>query len=311
MDPSIIECSDQLVLRPSITRVDGRPILSKTQALVTSQGMAPVIEITLRDLEGRPINFESCGFENYSSSVSSSSSSALQGKVLLKAKEVFDTNSTIPVVDIEGVFVNAAAGFLRAKLPVTATDENGILQGNWGVMSASSELIHSSQFYIVVEKSQFSSSGSGNGNGLPSINAVRLYLRDSSPEDNPLLNTLEFDLSELCEAMILCVQHWNTMQPRVRVTFNTKNFPKPSVMLNGIMGELYLAAAKHYRRNQLNNTAGGLAIDDKNKSQEYETIGDRMLQDYLKWVKMTKIQINKEAWDGSFGSTYDGFGRYR
>jgi hypothetical protein len=308
MDPSIIECSDQLVLRPSITRVDGRPILSKTQALVTSQGMSPVIEMTLRDLEGRPINFESCGFESYSSS---SSSSALQGKVLLKAKEVFDTNSTTPVVDIEGLFVNAAAGVVRAKIPVASTELNGIFQGNWGVMSASNELIHSSQFYLVVEKSQFSASGSDNGSGLPSINEVRLYLKDSSPEDNPLLNTLEFDLPEICEAMILCVQHWNTMQPRVRVTFSTKNFPRPSVMLNGIMGELYLSAAKHYRRNQLNYTAGGLAIDDKNKSQEYEAVGDRMLQDYLKWVKMTKIQINKEAWDGSFGSTYSGLGRYR
>jgi hypothetical protein len=71
MDPSIIECSDQLVLRPSITRVDGRPVLTKTVAVSTSQGMAPVIEMVLRDSEGRPINFTSCGFTDYSSSSSS------------------------------------------------------------------------------------------------------------------------------------------------------------------------------------------------------------------------------------------------
>lgn len=77
------------------------------------------------------------------------------------------------------------------------------------------------------------------------------------------------------------------------------------------MGELYILAAKHYRRNQLAYNAGGIAVDDKNKAQEYEAIGNQMLQEYMKWVKMTKVQINKEAWDGSFGSTYGEFGRYR
>lgn len=308
MDPSIIECSDQLVLRPGITRVDGRPVLTKTAAVSTSQGMAPVVEMVLRDPEGRPINFTSCGFTSYSSS---SSSSSPQGQVLLKAKEVFSNGQSYPTVDVDGVFMDAAAGLVRAKLPASATLNSGIFEGNWGVLSAEGELLTSNKFYIVVEKSQFASPSAAPNSGLPSVETVRVYLRDSSPADNPLLNTLEFDLPEICDAMILCVQHWNTVQPPVRRTFNTTNFPASSAVLNGIMGELYLTAAKHYRRNQLNYSAGGLSIDDKNKSQEYETIGDRMLQEYLKWVRMVKVQINKEAWDGSFGSTYDGFGRYR
>lgn len=311
MDPSIIECSDQLVLRPSVTRVDGRPVLTKTVAVSTSQGMAPVIEMVLRDSEGRPINFTSCGFTNYSNASSSSSSSAAQGQVILRAREVFAPKSNAPLVDVEGLFVNAAAGVVRAKIPVGATLNNGIFEGNWGVISAEGELLTSNKFYLVVEKSQFASSSALPGSGLPSIDTVRVYLRDSSPADNPLLNTLEFDLSEICDAMIVCIEHWNTMQPPIRLKFTTLNFPESSALFNGIMGELYLTAAKHYRRNQLNYNAGGLAIDDKNKSQEYETIGERMLQDYLKWVRMVKVQINKEAWDGSFGSTYGGFGRYR
>lgn len=309
MDPSIIECSDQLILRPGITRVDGRPILTKTAAVSASQGMAPVVEMTLRDPEGRPINFTSCGFTDYSSS---SSSASQQGKVLLKAREIFDLGKVAaPLVDVEGVFMNAAAGVVRAKIPASATLNNGIFEGNWGVMSADGELLTSNKFYLLVEKSQFASQDASPNHGLPSVDAVRVYLRDSAPEDNPLLNTLEFDLPEICDAMILCVQHWNTSQPPVRRTFNTSNFPSSSAVFKGIMGELYLMAAKHYRRNQLAYNAGGLSIDDKNKSQEYETIGDRMLQEYLKWVRMVKMQINKEAWDGSFGSTYDGFGRYR
>lgn len=311
MDPSIIECSDQLVLRPSATRVDGRPVLTKTVAVSTSQGMAPVIEMVLRDSEGRPINFTSCGFTDYSNTSSSSSASTAQGQVILKAREVFAPKSDPPLVDVEGLFVNAAAGVVRAKIPVGATLNNGIFEGNWGVISAEGELLTSNKFYLVVEKSQFASSSALPNSGMPSVDMIRVYLRDSGPADNPLLNTLEFDLPEICDAMIICVQHWNTIQPPIRLKFTTLNFPASSAVINGIMGELYLAAAKHYRRNQLNYNAGGLSIDDKNKSQEYETIGDRMLQEYLKWVRMVKVQINKEAWDGSFGSTYGGFGRYR
>lgn len=308
MDPSIIECSDQLVLRPSITRVDGRPVLTKTVAVSTSQGMAPVIEMVLRDSEGRPINFTSCGFTDYSSS---SSSAGPQGRVVLKAKEVFAPSTAAPLVDVEGLFVNAAAGVVRARIPASATLNNGIFEGNWGVLSAEGELLTSNKFYLVVENSQFARPSALPNSGMPSVETIRVYLRDSGPADNPLLNTLEFDLPEICEAMIVCVQYWNTMQPPIRLKFTTLNFPETSAIINGIMGELYLAAAKHYRRNQLNYSAGGLSIDDKNKSQEYEAIGERMLQDYLKWVRMVKVQINKEAWDGSFSSAYNGLGRYR
>ncbi len=311
MDPSIIECSDQLVLRPSVTRVDGRPVLTKTAAVSTSQGMAPVIEMVLRDSEGRPINFTSCGFTDYSSSSSLSSSATLQGRVVLKAREVFAPGDEAPLVNVPGLFVNAAAGVVRAKIPASATRNKGIFEGNWGVLSAEGELLTSNKFFLVVENSQFATASALPNSGIPSVETIRVYLRDNGPADNPLLNTLEFDLSEICEAMIVCVQYWNTMQPPIRLKFTTLNFPNTAAIINGIMGELYLAAAKHYRRNQLNYSAGGLSIDDKNKSQEYETIGERMLQDYLKWVRMVKVQINKEAWDGSFGSTYGGFGRYR
>jgi hypothetical protein len=311
MDPSIIDCADQLILRPSITSVDNRPILSKTVAVSTTQKMAPVIELVLRDGEGRPINFESCGFSSLSSS--SSASANLGGSVQFRGREILDVSNGAFLVDAEGAFVNAAAGVVRVKIPATATEAHGLIDITCGVFNASGEMIHNTSFYLLVERSQFGSvtANAGVPAGLPPVSQIRIHLRDSAPEDNPLLNTLEFDLSEICESMLHCVEHWNTMQPKVRRTYNTTNFLNPTVMIDGIMGELYLLAAKHYRRNQLAYSAGGLSVDDKNKAQEYEVIGERMLQEYLKWVRMTKIQINKEAWDGSFGSTYDGFGRYR
>lgn len=312
MDPSIIECSDQLVVRPAITTVDNRPILAKTPAIATAQALAPVIEIVLRDDRGRPINFESCGFTSVGSS-SLSSSAGSQGKIFIKGREALDVSNGAPLIDIEGYFTNAAAGVVRAKIPADATQLHQVVDMNCGVVSTNGELIHITNLYMLVDKSQFGTvvANSGKPAGLPSLQQIRTYLRDNAPEDNPLLNTFEFDVSEIVQSMVKCVEHWNTMQPMVRRSFNTNNFFNPTVLISGVMGELYLIAAKHYRRNQLAYTAGGLSVDDKNKAQEYEAIGDRMLQEYLKWCRMTKVAINKEAWDGSFGSTYDGFGRYR
>lgn len=313
MDPSIIECSDQLVVRPAVTTVDNRPILAKVPAVAIPQGTAPVVELVLRDDRGRPINFETCGFSSITSSSLSSSSGSPSGKVLLKGREALDTSNGIYIVDTEAAFIDAAAGVVRAKIPASATSLHQILELNCGVVSTIGELIHVSKLYVLVDKSQFGSvtAISGKASGVPQISAIRIALRDNAPEDNPLLNTFEFDDSEIILCMLKCVEHWNTMQPTVRRFFNTNNFFNPTALINGVMGELYLLAAKHYRRNQLTYSAGGLSVDDKNKAQEYEVTGDRMLQDYLKWCKMTKVAINKEAWDGSFGSTYDGFGRYR
>lgn len=313
MDPSIIECSDQLVLRPAITTVDNRPILAKTPAIATAQTMAPIVEIILRDDRGRPINFEQCGFTSVSSSSIGGSSATPQGKVYIKGREALDVSNGIPLIDIEGYFTDAAAGVIRAKVPATATQLHQIIDVNCGVVSAAGEMIHMTNMYLLVDKSQFGSVVANNGKpaGLPSLAQIRTFLRDNAPEDNPLLNTFEFDVSEIVQCMLKCVELWNTTQPRVRKVYNTNNFLNPSVLINGVMGELYMIAAKHYRRNSLAYSAGGLSVDDKNKAQEYEVIGDRMIQEYGKWCKMTKVELNKEAWDGSFGSTYDGFGRYR
>lgn len=306
MDPSIIECSDQLVLRPAVTTVDNRPILAKTQAMATTQTMAPIIEIVLRDDKGRPINFEDCGFSSISSSSLSGSSESPQGRVYIKGREALDVSNSTPLLDIEGYFVNAAAGVIRAKIPAAATHRHQIIDINCGVTSSSGELIHVTNLYLLVDKSQFGTVTVSGGApaGLPSLAQVRTFLRDSSPDDNPLLNTFEFDVAEIVQCMLKCVETWNTSQPRIRRTYNTNNFLNPSVLINGVMGELYMIAAKHYRRNSLSYNAGGLSVDDKNKAQEYEVIGDRMTQEYSKWCRLTKAEFNKDAWNGSMGSYY-------
>jgi hypothetical protein len=306
-DPSIINCSEQIIIRPRVTRVEGQPILAKIPSLLTSQGVTPVMELVLRDSEGRPINLTECGF---SSSISSSMSEGSGSqRIIGKMREVISESQENAPVELEAIVINPEAGVIRARVPAAATELNGIMRGQFAFMDSDSSILFTSSFFLMVDRGEFGTNV--NFKGVPSPEDIRVFLRDNSPEDNYLLSELEFDLTEIVESAIRCLQHFNSAQPPITQKFDSTNFPNPVMLLNGIMGYLYQIAAKHYRRNHLPYSAGGMQIDDKNKAAEYEQMGAQMLGEYQAWVKNKKAQYNAQNWNGSFGSGYDYGGRWR
>jgi hypothetical protein len=306
-DPSIINCSDQIVIRPRITRVEGQPILAKTPSVVTQQGVTPVIEIVMRDSEGRPVNLTGCGFTQESSS--SSSEAGAYPRVVGRLREAIGLNKSDAPIEIEAYVTEPESGTIRARLPQEATNVPAILRGQWAVMDAADSIVFMSPFFVFVERSEFGPEVITTG--VPNPSDIRVLMRDNSPEDNYLLSELEFDLTEIVESTIRCVDYFNGAQPPIPQKFNTVTFPNQALLSTGIMGHLYQIAAKQYRRNHLPYSAGGVQVDDKNKSQEYEAIAKDMLNEYYSWVRNKKAQINSQNWNGSFGSGYSGGGRYR
>ena len=69
-------------------------------------------------------------------------------------------------------------------------------------------------------------------------------------------------------------------------------------------GYLYQMAARHYRRVHLPYSAAGLTVDDKNKAQEYQAIGDAMWQEFAGFVTAQKVSMNASAAIGTLGSAY-------
>lgn len=306
-DPSSVDCSDQLVIRPRITKVENQPILAKIPSLLTQRGVSPVVEMVMRDPEGRPVNLTNCGFTSSNSSMSSSGSPL--PAVIGKIREAVNLSTSTPVYDLEAVVWDADSGTIRCKVPLDVTGLNGIYRGFWALTNSDNEIVFTNKFYLFVDRSEFTLD---NRNvGVPSPDDVRVFLRDSSPEDNYLLSELEFDLTEIVESMIRCIDHFNSAQPPIVQKFDTSTFPNPVVLLNGTMGYLYQIAAKHYRRNHLPYSAGGMSIDDKNKAAEYEQMGAQMVAEYQQWVKNKKAQFNAQNWNGSFGSGYEYGGRWR
>lgn len=303
-DPSSVDCADQLIIRPRITRVEGQPILAKVPSLLTSQGVTPFIEMVLRDSEGRPVNLTSCGFN------SSNSSSIGSGvSVVGKLREAMGLSSNLPAITLDAAVWNAESGTIRARVPAEATDLNQILRGQWAVVDSDNSVLFTCPFFLFVDRGEFGSVF--NPKGVPSPSDIRVFLRDSAPEDNYLLNELEFDLTEIVESAIRCIDHFNSAQPPIPQKFTTSSFPNTAILLTGIMGYLYQIAAKHYRRNHLPYSAGGIQVDDKNKASEYEQLGMQMVAEYQQWTKNKKAQFNSQNFNGTFGSGYEYSGRWR
>ena len=136
--------------------------------------------------------------------------------------------------------------------------------------------------------------------GPLTIAEVRLSMRDNVPEDNFLLDDVEFSDTEIAWAINRPVDHWNESLPAVNV-YNPTSFPYRYNWSKAVVGELCLLAARWYRRNTLNYSAGGVQVQDRARAQEYEEVGRQLLTDYKEWMLREKVRLNvKLGW----GSTW-------
>lgn len=134
------------------------------------------------------------------------------------------------------------------------------------------------------------------GHGPVTIPEIRLHLDDVSPGDISLLDANEFEDVQILFAIREIVDLWNETPPPV-CTYTVDTFPFRHHWVEGVIAKLYSIRAHKYRRNQLNYQAGGIAIDDQNKSAEYQAIADRMMMEFKAWMMQEKIRQNIErAW---------------
>jgi len=130
------------------------------------------------------------------------------------------------------------------------------------------------------------------------IAEVRLWVRDNCPEDNFLLDEVEYKDTEIVAAIRRAVDMWNEQPPiMTRYTFTYTNFPYRSAWLDVTIGYLKRIAAEWYIRNHLSYQAGGVSIDDKNKYNQYKQDSEARIKRYNDWMAMIKPQLNAgQAW---------------
>ena len=120
---------------------------------------------------------------------------------------------------------------------------------------------------------------------------VRIWLRDTHPEDNLLLDDFEFKPEEIRTAMNMAVDKWNDTPPDIR-RYDYDHFPYRSIFILGVSSILLSMAATLYRRNSLAINAGGTAVNDQDKSREYDQAAARLRDEFLQAIRMKKRELN-------------------
>jgi len=143
----------------------------------------------------------------------------------------------------------------------------------------------------------------GGTSSAPARDELRLHLRDSQPDENLLLDELDFDDAELCQALARAVTYWNEALPPGR-NYNTSTFPFKANWLDGAVACLCQTAAEHYRRNFVPVTAGGIGYQDLAKEQNYMGEYQRRWGQYMDWVRTKKMSINLGNANATVGSSY-------
>ncbi len=231
--------------------------------------------------------------------------------VELRMREITGYNPSLDklhCIDVD--VINFGTGYVRAhSLPDKIIREPGIYIEEWGVFTEDKRMLFSNQCCTFVRRGLFglSSDPAKMNLGPPSIEEIRLSLRDNSPADNTLLDDVEFDAAEIAQAVVRPLQYWNETPPPLRPIQTTKTFPFREMWLLGIQSNLLDMAANNYRRNDLQYNAGGVAVADKAKEQFYSAAAGRLRQQFIEMCRAKKIEINISLFSGSISSQYSGY----
>jgi hypothetical protein len=131
------------------------------KAFVVEQGGRVVLEHTLRDRRGRPVDvspyFTTPEVEGSSSSSSSSSAApgSVDGTVKLRIAEwgVDPRERRCVVWEVAGTEVDPTRGVVRAELPASAVEQSGIYTLGWAVTGADGRPVVQESAILSVERS--------------------------------------------------------------------------------------------------------------------------------------------------------------
>lgn len=302
--PSPVACDTAMAAGPTISQSDRQPLFSRLRSVTLTQSQIGELTWQLHDASGAPVDLSGCGFGNDASSVSES----LWGQgddISIEFRMRDDIAPHCRLLLVKDVrVIDASTGQVAVTLDPGDTDRPGVYVGEFALVRTVNERQHvllANQLYVIINRSSWGD----NATGPPSIPEIRLALRDSSPGENLLLGTLKFDDAEIAAAISRPIAYWNEVPPHLDAyQYTTHTFPFRFHWLEAICGLLFQIAAEQFRANQLDYSAAGVTVNDKNKEVPYEQAGMRRWQAWKDWVRGKKAALNAEQFYGRLGSEY-------
>lgn len=133
---------------------------------------------------------------------------------------------------------------------------------------------------------------------------VRAYLSDS-PEDNHLLDGVEFSDARIELAAKMAVSDFNAMPPLSSHPVET--FPYVSILLDGILHHLFKGQSALSARNTMSYSDGGLQIPIEERFQYYEALSEMYGKYFISKARDLKSHLNMESTWGHISSDYSTF----
>jgi hypothetical protein len=280
-------------------RYYNKPLPFKRRGLFVSGGVNAVLRCQLLTRNCVPVDLAAFGF-----GLPAPAGGVAPGVVLRMREAVAGANAAIQ--EATANVIDQSAGEVEVALPPIVTVNPGVYDAEFGVYNAAGTVGMTNRVSLWVDSGLF---GQQSG-GLPALDEVRLAMQDTDPGANLILNDFENDLADLCFAAVNAVRVWNEAQPSVGPNHTTNDYPYTQKWLSAIVGIIYTTRAKAFLRNHLPYQAGGVAVDDQNKWQQYAQLGQQMLDEYKEWVKQKKTQFNCEEAITSLGSPYYVYDRW-
>jgi len=210
-------------------------------------------------------------------------------KVRLAAK--IDFTMGTPAFCVDGKVVDGTTDCVEFTLESTHTSTPGAYLAEVGQFVRDDVLVYSWPCYVIVEPSIYQSLS---GAGPLTLAEIRLSIQDMENGEVSLLDNVEFTDVHIVHAMRRAIDLWNETAPQIQ-NYTAMDFPYRYHWTVGTIGFLLDSAAARYRRDRLAYSAGGVSIDDQNKSQEYQAIADAKLAEYRQWMMREKLRLNMDA----------------
>lgn len=287
--------SPLITLSPPVTQIYRVPVPAKMRGIAIRQSQQAEIALYLLDYNGNPVDLTDYGFpdsgtdDNYT--------------IVVNIQEPIEATT---IDSVSGTVLNPANGYVKFTVPQDVITTAGVFLCEAGALN-NSGLILSNQFYLMVQRGLFNTfGGQPSGLGPPTLDEMRIALRDS-PESSRLTDEYEYDVSEICDSLVRAVQSFNSAPPPLDCFYDTRTFPARHNWIEGATVYLLELAAMYFRRNTLPYSAGGISVDDLNKTREYEAAIQAKREQWQTWVKMKRVGLNMEAGFSTFGSSYDYF----
>jgi hypothetical protein len=225
--------------------------------------------------------------------------------VKFSAKETQDA-VTMYLDNVDVAVIDGATGTVRLTITGPDLPYAGIWWSAFTIYDINDVVKHEIPAWLYVEKGIHHKIRQ---NTPLSISEVRLFLMDKCPEDNYLLDDVEFTDTEYMAAIRWPIDKWNETPPDVQ-RYTQTTCPWRYHWMVGAASMLLKMAAHNYARNSLDYAAGGITVRDKSKAQEYVALAKDLQAEFISWMEAKKVEINIDLCYGGilswefYGSRY-------